>query len=37
MYGMKDDRRDNLMIDIAQLDVSTVFLFGSVNVDNGIN
>lgn len=27
MYCMKDERRDNLMIEIAQLDVSTVFLF----------
>ena len=33
MYCMEDDRRDNLMIEIAQLDVSKVFLFGSVNVD----
>ncbi|ULT57588.1 HIT family protein [Neobacillus drentensis] len=27
MYCMKDERRDNLMIEIAKLDVSTVFLF----------
>ncbi|MEH7095236.1 HIT family protein [Neobacillus vireti] len=27
MYCMKDERRDHLMIEIAQLDVSTVFLF----------
>ena len=27
MYCMEDERRDNLMIEIAQLDVSTVFLF----------
>jgi diadenosine tetraphosphate (Ap4A) HIT family hydrolase len=27
MYCMKDERRDNLMIDICELEVSTVFLF----------
>ena len=27
MYCMKDERRDNLMIGICQLEVSTVFLF----------
>ena len=27
MYCMEDERRDNLMIEIAKLDVSTVFLF----------
>ncbi|MDR7239045.1 HIT family protein [Neobacillus drentensis] len=27
MYCMKDERRDNLMIEICQLEVSTVFLF----------
>lgn len=27
MYCMEDERRDNLMIEIAQLGVSTVFLF----------
>jgi len=27
MYCMKDERRDNLMIEICELDVSTVFLF----------
>jgi diadenosine tetraphosphate (Ap4A) HIT family hydrolase len=27
MYCMEDDRRDNLMIEISKLDVSTVFLF----------
>src|SRR6476660_8815156 len=27
MYCMEDDRRNQLMIEIAQLDVSTVFLF----------
>lgn len=27
MYCMEDERRDNLMIEIDQLDVSTVFLF----------
>lgn len=27
MYCMKDERRDTLMIEICQLDVSTVFLF----------
>jgi diadenosine tetraphosphate (Ap4A) HIT family hydrolase len=27
MYCMKDDRRNQLMIEIAQLEVSTVFLF----------
>src|SRR3954451_14773865 len=27
MYCMEDERRDNLMIEIAELDVSTVFLF----------
>ena len=27
MYCMEDDRRDQLMIEIAQLEVSTVFLF----------
>ncbi|WP_256236769.1 HIT family protein [Bacillus sp. EB600] len=38
MYCMEDERRDNLMIEIGKLDVSTVFLFkeqtykGRVNV-----
>lgn len=38
MYCMKDERRDNLMIEVGQLAVSTVFLFkeqshpGRVNV-----
>ncbi|MBT2737397.1 HIT family protein [Bacillus sp. ISL-7] len=27
MYCMKDERRDNLMIEIGELEVSTVFLF----------
>lgn len=27
MYCMKDERRDNLMIEICELEVSTVFLF----------
>ena len=27
MYCMEDERRDNLMIEIAKLEVSTVFLF----------
>ena len=27
MYCMEDERRDNLMIEIGKLDVSTVFLF----------
>lgn len=27
MYCMEDERRDNLMIEIAKLDVSTLFLF----------
>lgn len=27
MYCMEDERRDNLMIEIAKLGVSTVFLF----------
>ena len=27
LYCMEDERRDNLMIEIAKLDVSTVFLF----------
>ncbi len=27
MYCMEDEKRDNLMIEIAKLDVSTVFLF----------
>lgn len=27
MYCMEDERRDNLMIEVAQLEVSTVFLF----------
>ncbi|MEH6904469.1 HIT family protein [Neobacillus drentensis] len=27
MYCMKDERRDNLMIEICQLEASTVFLF----------
>ena len=27
MYCMEDEKRDNLMIEIAKLDVSTIFLF----------